>query len=287
MKHREGHFEGPARASTYFQCWEPDRDPHAVVVISHGLAEHSGRYARLASLFVDRGYAVATPDHYSHGQSDGKKGSVPDFGAFTEALEYFRARTAKEYPGLPLILLGHSMGGLISANHSIEYPDTFAGCVLSGPTIVAEPEPSRLQLAIARFLSRFFPNFGLLQLDANGVNRDQEKVARYVNAPLANTGKHSARIAGELSKAMEVVQREAGRIELPLLILHGGDDSTASPRGSHFLDAHAGSSDKRLKIYRGLFHEVFNEPELDQIFAEVAEWCDELLSQPSPRQAAT
>jgi alpha-beta hydrolase superfamily lysophospholipase len=144
---------------------------------------------------------------------------------------------------------------------------------------MSDAKPGRLQMAIVRFLSRFFPGLGIMQLDANGVSRDPEEVTRYVNDPLVYTGKVSARMAAELFRAMENVQKDAGKIDLPILMLHGGDDSMASPQGSRFLEAHIGSVEKRLKIYPGLFHEIFNEPEQDQVVQDVLEWCDGLIAQ--------
>lgn len=277
MNHRDGNFDGGDQASYYFQCWEPETPPRAVIVIAHGLAEHSGRYARLASSFVERGYAVAALDHFGHGQSDGEKGTVQDFDVFTDTLERFREMIARDYPDVPSILLGHSMGGLISTSHLIKLPGRFKGCVLSGPAIMSDAKPGQFQMAIVRFLSRFFPGLGIMQLDANGVSRDPEEVTRYVNDPLVYTGKVSARMAAELFRAMNDVQRDAGKIDLPILILHGGEDSMASPLGSRFLEANVGSAEKQLKIYPGLFHEIFNEPERDEVFKDVVEWCDGLI----------
>ncbi len=278
MKHRDGHFEGDDKTSYYFQCWEPDTCPSAVVTIAHGLAEHSGRYARLAESFTERGYAVAALDHFGHGRSDGDKGTVGSFDIFVDTLERFREMVAAAHSNVPSLLLGHSMGGLISTSHLIKYPGRFTGCVLSGPAIMTDANPGRVQIAIVRFLSRLFPGLEIMQLDANGVSRDPAEVARYVEDPLVCTGKVSARMAAELFRAMKEVQRYAGKIELPLLILHGGDDSMASPEGSRFLEANVGSAEKRLENYPGLFHEIFNEPERDQVFEDAVRWCDPLVS---------
>ena len=116
-----------------------------------------------------------------------------------------------------------------------------------------------LQFLLIRFLSAVFPKAGALQLDAGGVSRDPVEVERYLNDPMVYTGKLSARMVAELFKAMEHIQAYAADITLPLLILHGGADSLASPEGSRFLDSHVSSSVKTLKIYPELYHEIFNE----------------------------
>ena len=153
----------------------------------------------------------------------------------------------------------------------------FVGCVLSGPAIKTDLEPGFLQMLVIRFLSTFFPKTGVLQLDASGVSRDPEEVARYVNDPFNYTGKLSARLVAELFRAMGDFQARVADIRLPLLLLHGGADSMASPEGSRFLDANVSSTDKTLNIYPGLYHEIFNEPEREQVFADILVWCEELL----------
>jgi alpha-beta hydrolase superfamily lysophospholipase len=137
-----------------------------------------------------------------------------------------------------------------------------------------------LQMLVIRLLSALKPGTGVLQLDANGVSRDPAVVEAYVNDPLVFHGKMSARKVAELFKAMRHIQANAGQITLPMLLLHGGEDSMASPEGSRFLHSHISSADKTLKIYPGLYHEIFNEPEQQEVFAEVLAWCDQRLAKP-------
>ena len=170
------------------------------------------------------------------------------------------------------------MGGLISSLYLLQHQDAFVGCVLSGPAIKTDIEPPWIQLQLIRLLSALAPRLGVLQLDANGVSRDPAEVDKYVNDPLVNHDKMTARKVSELFKGMNQIQAEAGRISLPLLLLHGGDDAMTAPEGSRFLHDHVGSQDKTLKIYPGLYHEIFNEPERGEIFAEVLAWCDQHLA---------
>jgi alpha-beta hydrolase superfamily lysophospholipase len=123
-------------------------------------------------------------------------------------------------------------------------------------------------------LSLLAPQLGVLQLDASGISRDPEVVRRYSEDPLVYHGKISARSVAQLFAAMETVQRRAGDITLPLLILHGEADSMAAAEGSKLLYQRAASSDKELHIYPGLYHEIFNEPEQSQIFAELLAWLE-------------
>jgi alpha-beta hydrolase superfamily lysophospholipase len=277
MIHDENTFSNANGASIFYQSWKPDYAPRAVFIVVHGVAEHSGRYERFAKHFVERDFAVTALDHPGHGRSDGRPGHVDRFSEYIQSLDQLRTMIAHEMPSVPQILLGHSMGGLIGASYLLQNQDAFIGCILSGPAIKTDVEPSALQMALIRFLSWALPQTGALQLDSRGVSRDPEEVKRYVEDPLVYNGKLSARLVAELFNEMVHVQSQASTITLPLLVLHGGEDAMASPEGSRFLVDHVRSLNKKLEIYPGLFHEIFNEPEREQVFEDILHWCEELL----------
>jgi alpha-beta hydrolase superfamily lysophospholipase len=235
------------------------------------------RYTRFAEWFTGKGYALAALDHPGHGRSEGVPGHIDDFDQYLQTLRIFHKRVKEAFPELPVFLLGHSMGGLISSNYLLDHQSEFRGCVLSGAAIKTELEPGFLQMQIIRLLALLAPRTGALQLDANGVSRDPQEVKLYVEDPLVYHGKMSARKLREIFAGMNKIQARAGEISLPLLILHGGEDSMASPEGSRFLHEHAGSADKTLKIYPELYHEIFNEPERAQVFEDVLQWCEARL----------
>ena len=197
-----------------------------------------------------------------------------------DTLEIFHQQVSAEFPDVPKILLGHSMGGLISSLYLLRQQQDFIGCILSGPAIKTDIEPGILQMYLIRFLSSVLPTAGVLQLDANGVSRDPAEVAKYVNDPLVFHGKMSARKVFELFKAMHHIQANAEKITLPMLLLHGGDDAMAAAEGSRFLYSRISSTDKTLKIYPGLYHEIFNEPEKEEVFADLLAWCNERTTAP-------
>jgi alpha-beta hydrolase superfamily lysophospholipase len=277
MKHSEDNFDGARGERIYCQCWQPDEPARAWVLLVHGAGEHSGRYEKLAERFTARGYAVAALDHPNHGRSGGRYGHVDRFDDFLSTLGIFHRRARADFPGLPVFLLGHSMGGLISSLYLLQHQADFRGCVLSGPAIKTDIEPGKLQMLLIRFLSAAAPTFGVLQLDAKGVSRDPAEVEKYVSDPLVNHGKMTARKVSELFRAMNHIQQHAGEIELPILLLHGEADSMASAQGSRYLFENVGSEDKTLKIYPGLYHEIFNEPERDQVITDALDWCDRQL----------
>ncbi len=267
-----------AGAKLYWQKWLPDGNPKALILLIHGYAEHSGRYQYFAEHCLDKGYGVYAVDHWGHGQSDGTPGFVPDFSVYHDGVEQLLARAKQDFPELPVVLVGHSMGGLISATYLLSRQSEFAAAVLSGPAVKAAEEPSAFLKAISGFLARFFPKLGVLELDPNGVSRDPDVVADYLADPLVYNGKMGARLAAEMLRNMTLVQQNAEQISLPLLMLHGEKDSLAAAEGSSFLDAHISSTDKMLKIYPELFHEIFNEPEKDQVLNDMTDWLDTCLA---------
>lgn len=267
-----------AGAKLHWQVWLPASAPSAGVVLAHGYAEHLGRYEHVAAYLTAQGIAVFALDHWGHGQSEGVPGFVPRFSAFTDGMEELLAAVEAAHPRLPLFLLGHSMGGLIAALHLATHQSHYVGAVLSGPLIIPTEAPSRLMQWISRLLSRIAPKLGVLALDATGVSRDPAVVAAYLADPLVYNGKVSARLAAEMFDAMARARAAAPGIVLPVLLLHGSEDRLTAPEGSRYLAAHLGSVDKTLKIYPGLYHEIFNEPEQAEVLGDVSAWVDAHLA---------
>ncbi|OHC99840.1 MAG: lipase [Sphingopyxis sp. RIFCSPHIGHO2_01_FULL_65_24] len=263
-----------AGAALYVTHWLPAGLPKAVVLLAHGYAEHAGRYEHVAKRLTDAGYAVYAVDHWGHGRSDGTPGFVPRFTAFTDGMAELLTLVEVNHGDMPRLLLGHSMGGLISTLLLIERQSAFVAAALSGPAIVPGAPPSRFTVWISRFLSRFFPRLGVLALDANGVSRDPAVVAAYLADPLVYTGKIGARLGKEFMDAMAAAQAGAPKITLPILLQHGEKDSLASVAGAQYLFDHVGSADKILKIYPGLFHEIYNEPEQGAVLDDLVGWFD-------------
>ncbi len=277
MQQREGTLQGPHGGEVYYRYWLPDEAPKALILLVHGAGEHSGRYQGFAERACAEGYAIAAPDHPGHGRSAGHRVYVDRFDDYLDALRSVQEQAQSEFPDLPVFLLGHSLGGLISCCYLLRHQGDFVGCVLSGAALATELEPGWFQSTIIRLLSRLTPRLGMMQLDATAVSRDPQEVQRYIDDPLVHSGKVPARFLVEFMAAMQRIQQRAGEIELPLLILHGSADSLTSPEGSRFLQDAAASADKTLTIYPGLYHEIFNEPERDAVIGDVLQWCDQKL----------
>lgn len=274
MKHQEGVFTGVRNASLYYQGWLPEGEIRAVLLVVHGLAEHSGRYMNLVHRFVPLGYAVYGIDHIGHGRSEGRRLFVDSFIDFTEPLRTYADMVRCWQPDKPVFLVGHSMGGLIGALHLIACQEGLAGAVLSGPAVKAPGHIPKAVILIGRVFSALFPRLGLVLLEAQGVSRDPAVVKAHLEDPLVCHGKMTARLGVELLGAMERVGAEADRIHLPLLIVQGGADRLVDPSGAQMLYDKVASQDKKLIVYKGLYHEVFNEPEHDRVLSDVEKWLE-------------
>ncbi|MEH6756484.1 MAG: lysophospholipase [Parasphingorhabdus sp.] len=283
MKHQEGALNlispsAGAGARLYCQSWSPEGRSNAVIILVHGYDEHSGRYGYFAEHCVKNGFAVHSLDHWGHGKSEGVNGFIPDFSVYHDGLDALIDGLPADQQVLPRILVGHSLGGLISTTYLLKNQSQFVAAVLSGAAIKATEEPSSLMKGLSKLLSKVAPKMGVLALDANGVSRDSEVVADYLADPLVSGSKISARLAVEMMANMDLVQREAAKVTLPLLFLHGGNDSLAAPKGAIFLHEHISSDEKLLKIYPELFHEIFNEPEKDKVLTDMTNWIEGILA---------
>jgi alpha-beta hydrolase superfamily lysophospholipase len=274
VKHIEGNFKGVRDAKVYYQAWIPDGDPKAVILVVHGLGEHSGRYMNVVNHFIPRGYAVYALDHLGHGKSEGVREYVDRFEDFTGTLTIYYNMVKDWQPDIPMFLLGHSMGGLIASHYLLDHQDKFKGAILSAPGVKVGDNITQFTITMGKVLSVLAPKAGILALEAEGVSRDPEVVAAYMNDPLVFHEKTSARLAAELLKAMLRVTAEAAKIKLPFILLQGSDDKLVDPAGAQMLYDMATSADKTLKYYDGLYHEVFNEPERDTVLKDVETWLE-------------
>jgi acylglycerol lipase len=284
MRHEEGSLTGARNSRIYYQYWLPDAEPKAALLVVHGLGEHSGRYGNLVNYFTPRGYAVYALDHYGHGKSEGQREYVERFDDYTSTLKAYFDKVAAWQPGKAIFLVGHSLGGLISATYLLDHQADFAGAVLSAPAVKVPEDTSPLLLITGRIMSRLLPTLGVLALDSSGVSRDPEVVRAYVNDPLVFTGKTTARLGAEIVDAIQRVQAEAATLTLPLLVLQGSADRLVDPAGADQFYRAARSADKTLKVYPGLYHEIYNEPERAQVLHDVEVWLEaHLLGRPAVR----
>ncbi|MDO8577877.1 MAG: lysophospholipase [Dehalococcoidales bacterium] len=272
MQHSDGRFKGHDGLDLYYQFWMPEEKPKAILLVVHGFGEHGGRYGNLVDYFLPRGYGICTYDLRGHGKSEGIRGYTDRFSDFVNDLDIFRELVQSRHQNVPLFLIGHSTGGTIAAAYSVSHQNGFRGLVLSGALLSPPADVPAVTIFAARLLSRFAPRTGLYKLDADAVSSDKGVVDAYVHDPLVYQGKVRARMGVELMDAMAMIRRRVSEIRLPVLIMHGDADRLSDPEGSQTVYNGAGSADKTLKLYTGFYHEIFNEPGRQQVFADMDEW---------------
>lgn len=274
MIHAEGSFKTKSGANIHYQHWQPESDPRAILLIVHGLGEHFGRYMNVVNHFAPRGFAVYGLDHIGHGKSDGTRVYVEHFNDFIEPLKAYFDMIRGWQPGKPVFLVGHSMGGLIGSVYLLEHQDELKGAVLSAPAAKVSDNISPATITLGKVLSGILPKTGILALDATAISKDPAVVSAYINDPLVYTGKVTARLAAEMLSAMQRVTAEAASIHLPILLLQGSADRLVDPGGAKMLYEKSSTPDKTLKLYEGLYHEVFNEPDREQVFKDMEAWLE-------------
>jgi alpha-beta hydrolase superfamily lysophospholipase len=271
--HQEGRFSGEGGLEIYWQAWLPEGDPRAVIVLAHGASEHGGRYAWTGEQLNARGYPVYAIDHRGHGKSAGSRAVIDRMRNAVEDLHTLVERAQNAHPGRPLVLLGHSMGGCVALAYTSEHEDALDALVLTGPLAVLEAA-SPVQRVAGRVLSVVAPSLGVVAIDSTAVSRDPAVVKDYDDDPLNYHGKLPARSVAEISTAIEGFPDAVTRFRLPLLVMHGAADRLVPIAGGEMVSERAGSEDKTFKRYDGLYHEILNEPERQQVLDDMADWLD-------------
>lgn len=255
----------------------PLPEARGTVVLVHGLGEHCGRYAHVCAALNDAGWNVVSFDHRGHGRSQGERGSIPDDAALLVDLSQVVELARSGTPG-PIVLLGHSMGGLIVGRYAAEgtLPDpapwfrAVDGVVLSSPALdIGITGGKKVQLALMRWLA---PNLAVPNgLKPSWVSRDPAVVAAYQADPLVHD-RVTPRLVSFLKDGGEFVRRQAGQWKLPTLLLFAGADRCVAPAGSRAFAASAPRSLVSTQEYPALYHEIFNEPEKAEVLQRLTDW---------------
>ncbi|MEO8092147.1 MAG: lysophospholipase [bacterium] len=266
----EGSFEGAGGVAISYRSWPAQGQARGVVVISHGGGEHSGRYEHVATRLCAEGYAAFALDHRGHGRSGGARMRFDSIEPLAADLGTMVEIARAEHPGAPCFLLAHSMGAAIGLTYAFEGQASLDGMILS--SALAKLDTQGLQRAAARVIARVLPGVGVYRVDPEAVSRDPEVVRAYATDPLNHHGQFPAATIVALDQAVYTFPDRLPELRVPLLVMHGAEDRLTTPRGSELVDELAGSEDKTLLLYQGLYHEILNEPEQDRVLDEIAAW---------------
>ena len=269
----ESSFEGVGGLEIFTRSWHPAvGKPRAVVVIVPGFNSHSGYYLWVADQFVNNGLAVYALDLRGRGKSDGERFYVAKFDDYVNDVATFVRMAKAQDPGLPVFLLGHSAGGVVSCLYTLDHQTEIAGLICE--SFAHELPAPDFALAVLKGLSHVAPHAHVLKLNNETFSRDPKVVEAMNNDPLIANEVQPTQTVAAMVRADERLKQEFGLITLPVLILHGTLDKDAKPSGSQHFYERAGSPDKTLKLYEGHFHDLLNDMDKDVVMADIQQWID-------------
>lgn len=272
---REEDFQSLGGLRIHMREWLPEGAPRAVVAICHGVNSHGGQHAWTAGQLVARGFAVYAVDLRGRGKSEGDRFYVEDIADYVADLRGLIGIARARHPGLPVYLLGHSAGGVVSCTLALDHPDEIDGLICESFAFQV-PAPGFV-LAAIKGLSHVAPRLGVLTLKMKDFTRDPEALKALEADPLTKDETQPAMTVAALVRADERLHDSFGQITLPVLILHGTEDHATVCRGSEYFHQHAGSPDKTLKLYKGHYHDLLNDIGKDGVLADIVAWIEARL----------
>lgn len=273
MRHSTSRLTTQDGLTLHTESWLPDQTPRGVVLIAHGYGEHIGRYQHVAALLVEAGFAVYGIDHRGHGRSGGMQAYFKSIDEPVADLYQYFQEVQQAHPDQKYFLLGHSMGTLIGLAFLLRYQDQFAGAILSGTAINSDETVAAPMRSVAGFLANVIPTVPLIPaLGSETLSTDRAVAEAYDADPLVYRGAWRVGMATLLLKTAQTLRPHLQQIKIPLLIMHGAEDEITPVSGAMTVHDNVASADKVLYIYEGMLHEIFNEQDKAQVFADLLAW---------------
>lgn len=260
----ESFFEG-SEGNIFYRRWDGVGEPVRTVLIVHGYAEHSGRYSHVAEVLAARGAVVYASDHLGHGRSDGERALITDFGHVVDDLHLLAAIARGDRPGLPLVLVGHSMGGLLAARFAQRWPDEVAGVAFCGAVI------GDWQWARDVLTERELP---FIPFEPGALSRDSSVGADYAADPLVYHGQYKRDLLEAEVEALDRFAEDIDALTMPVLFLHGSDDPFVPYERSLQAVRDMPTEDVTVHVYEGARHEVLNESNREEVIGHLADWVE-------------
>jgi len=277
MQHSEYSFTTSDGLKLFGQEWRPDEKQKAAIALVHGLGEHSSRYEHVAKMLTDSGYSLTAFDLRGHGRSEGTRGHSPSYSALMDDISKNIALAQEHFPGFPVFLYGHSLGGNLSLYYSLTKKPLIKGVIVTSPGLgTAAPVPP-VKLALGKLLYNILPSTQMDNgLDRSGLSRDPEVERVYSSDPLVHP-KISARLALDLINNGKFLIDNAADFPLPLLLMQGSGDYIVNPRLTKAFASAAPLSKITFKEWEDYYHELHNEPEKQQVIQFMTNWMEQEL----------
>ncbi len=277
MKHLEMNWKARDGLDIFAQSWEPTvLQPKAVVCLVHGLGEHSSRYEHVAEAFGKQGFILFGADLRGHGRSGGARGHISSIEDFMQDIDELLGQASVRYPGLPIILYGHSLGGIQVLHYGLTRKPNVKGVIATSSGLHTALEKQYLKVIMAKILGSLMPNTAIASgLDPKAISRDDTVVQAYIKDPLVHD-KISFGFGKAMLGATSWTLAHAAEFPLPLLLMHGKADMIAFPSSS--TEFAAPLKEKcTLVLWDGAYHELHNEPEKNEVFKTMTLWMDARL----------
>jgi alpha-beta hydrolase superfamily lysophospholipase len=267
---KEGTFEGVGGVKIATRMWRPEGAARGIMILVHGFNSHSGYFAWAAERFAADGFATYALDHQGRGKSEGERFYVEKFSNWVDDVNTLASIARSENPGLPVFVLGHSVGGLIASTYTFEHQQDVAGLICESWAYDVGL-PNLVQLAF-KGASHLVPHLPLYSLKNEIFSRDPAVVAQMNNDPLIKNEKQPVETASEVLKAAARLKENMPKIKVPVFIVHGTDDKATRFQGSQYFYDNVGSDDKTLNLYDGGYHDLLNDIDKETVLADILAW---------------
>lgn len=272
MTTKEFNWKVADGTNIYAKSWIVE-NPKGIICMVHGLGEHINRYAGVAAYFNAKGFVFIGNDHYGHGKSEGSRGHTPSYESLLSETDTLITRAKADFPDLPVYLYGHSMGGNIILNYLFKKEPKIAGVIATGPAIVIPNPPSAALLAIGKLMRRIYPKFTQPNgLKLEYLSTDQAVIDAYQADELVHDKVTSVLGLALIEQGLWLLE-DNRKTDIPLLLMHGADDEITSPEGTTELSKIT-EGDVTLKLWKGMVHEIHNEPNQKSVFDFIMNWIE-------------
>jgi alpha-beta hydrolase superfamily lysophospholipase len=250
----------------------PGENTRAVIIMVHGIGEHMHRYLGWADMFIKQGVGFVGVDLPGHGRSPGRRGHIRNYEIVKEMLDILISSSRKTFPGIPLYIYGHSLGGGIVLDYILRNNPRISGAIVTSPWLRLSFEPPKIKIILASVVKNIIPWLSQpTGLIVEHISHDIKEVEKYKSDPLVHD-KCSVSLFHSAMSAGKYALEHSGELKISTLILHGSDDKICSPEGSREFASKNKLTD--IKIFEGGYHELHNELFRNEVFDYIIKWID-------------